>query len=396
MTTARLAAVCFATAMTLAATGVVAQPADPAGQPAADGAAADGAPVDPKVKAAEWDAEGREHYRSGRFLEAYRAFEAAHRLDPKPSYTYNMARSKEKLAKYDDAVALLERYLDEHRRQTGAEAGNKADVEHLIRQLRQRAYESLPQVLIGSNPPGAVVQTLADGRTLGTTPLTTHLRPGVYKLRLEMADHQPLEADLVVPETGSVRAVFALTRIVRVAALSFWCNIRQTKIAVDGKVVAVTPFSGRVEVQPGRHQVSLSREGYTTIEEIVEVPENHELHLDYVIESLESRSSWRTWLGWPVAVIGLGGVAGGVAAGVQAEQFYRGSPSFENWAGWQKVGYGAGAAVLASGVALIVWDANRENIPVEDLAPGPKREKGRKLTPMDGSKPEPGATGVKR
>ncbi|MEY3015051.1 MAG: hypothetical protein RIT45_3786 [Pseudomonadota bacterium] len=401
----RLGLLSFCSAFIMTASAL-AQPApEPAGQPATgpaqpqvgpalDGTA--GAPADPKDQAAAFDNEGRDHYRAGRYQEAFRAFEAAHRLDADPKYLYNMARAKEKLAKYQDAVELLERYLVDYRTRTGGDAPNRADVENLIRQLRQRAYEALPQVVIGSNPSGAVVQTLADGRTLGTTPLTTHLRPGVYKLRLQVADHQPLDADLVVPETGSVRAVFSLVRIVRLAALSFWCNIRQTKIAVDGKVVAVTPFSGRIEVPPGRHQVSLSREGYTTVEEIVDVPENKELHLDYVLDPLAARSSWRSFIGWPLAVFGFGGVGAGFAAGIQADEYYRGTPNFDRWAGMQQIGYGAGAASAAVGTALIVWDATRDNIPTADLAPGPRRERGRKLLPLEGADAPPGRPEVKR
>jgi hypothetical protein len=173
----------------------------------------------------------------------------------------------------------------------------------------------------------------------------------------------------------------------RLAALSFWCNVRQAKIAVDGKVVAVTPFSGQVEVAPGRHQVSLSRDGYTTLEEIVEVPEAKQLHLRYRLEPLANASSWRSYLGWPVAVLGAGAVGGGIAAGLQAEQQYRGTPAFERWAGWQRAGYGGGGALLSLGVALLIWDAARESIPEADLVPGLQRRPGRELRPLRANEP---------
>jgi hypothetical protein len=343
-----------------------------------------GEPVDAAAEANSFDQQGREHYSAGRFQQAYDAFEGAHRFVPKPNYLYNMSRCLEKLARYAEAIALLERFLEAHRQQSGQDAPNKADVDNQIRMLRQRAFETLPEILIGSSPQGAVIILLPERSTLGTTPLTTHMRAGVYKLRLELPDHDALETDLVVPESGRVRAVFALTPKVRVGAISFWCNIRQVKIAVDGKVVAMTPFSGRINVPPGRHQVSLSRDGYSTIEEIVEVPEHRELHLDYELELTESPASWRAWIGWPLAVVGLGGVGGGVAAGMQADEAYRGTPTFNQWSGWQTTGYGAGGGTLALGLALIIWDGVRENIPVEDLAPGAQRPTGRKLLTLTG------------
>ncbi len=340
------------------------------------------APSSNKAASEALETQGREAYAAGRFQEAYRAFESAFGQDPRPKLLYNMARCLEKLAKYTEAIEILQRYLSVHRQQTGQDPDNKAEVEVLIRTFRERAFDALPEVTIASSPPGATVRLQPSGAVLGNTPLTTHLKPGIYKLRLELDKHTPLENDLVVPETGKVRVVLALKSTVRLAALSFWCNIRQVKIAVDGKVVAVTPFSGRIDVAPGRHQVSLSREGYSPMEEIVDVPEDKELQLGYHLDPLASQSTWRSWLGWPVLVAGAGGIGGGVASGVQAEQYYRGSPDFETWASWQKIGYGAGGAALGVGLALVIWDAVRDNIPEADLVPGPKHDKGSKLVPL--------------
>lgn len=341
-----------------------------------------GTPQSNKEAAEALETQGREAYAAGRFQEAYRAFESAFAQDPRPKLLYNMARCLEKLAKFNEAIEILQRYLSVHREQTGQDPDNKAEVEVLIRTFRERAFDALPEVTIASSPAGATVRLLPSGAVLGNTPLTTHLKPGIYKVRLELDKHTPLENDLVVPETGKVRVMLALKSGVRLAALSFWCNVRQAKIAVDGKVVAVTPFSGHIDVAPGRHQVSLSRDGYLPLEEIVEVPEDKELHLDYHLDPLASQSSWRSWLGWPVMIAGAGGIGGGIASGVQAEQYYRGSPDFENWARWQQIGYGAGGAALGVGLALVIWDAVRDNIPEADLVPGPKRAKGSSLSPL--------------
>ncbi len=346
---------------------------------AADGPAA---PTDAKGEADRLDAEGREHYRAGRYREAYGAFEAAYAQEPRPNLIYNMARCQEKLAAYAQALELLQRYLAVYREQTGGEPANKADVENLMRTLKQRSYESLPEVTIASSPPGAAVRLLPEGVVIGNTPLTTHLKPGIYKLRLELDKHAPLETDVVVPESGKVRAVLALKPTYRLAAISFWCNVRQVKVAVDGKVVAVTPFSGHIDVTPGRHQVSLSREGYGAVEEIVDVPEDKQLHLDYNLQPLSGSSSWRSALGWTLVVLGGSGIGVGVATGRQADQYYRGSPDFDRWAQWQQIGYGAGGAGFGLGLGLVLWDAIRDNIPEQDLAPGPTRGQGQRLTPL--------------
>ena len=56
------------------------------------------------------------------------------------------------------------------------------------------------------------------------------------------------------------------------------------KVIIDGKVRAMTPFSGRLEIRPGRHSLTLRRPGYHPSEEIVEVPRDHVLHVDYVLQ----------------------------------------------------------------------------------------------------------------
>ncbi len=338
----------------------------------------------PKERATAEGNIGRGHYRGARFQEAHDAFARAFALDANPRYLYNMARCMEKLAKYAKAVELLKRYRSHYRKQNGGkEPANVADVENLIRTLKQRAFESMPEVIIGTNPSGATVAVLPSGRVLGSTPLSTHMKPGTYKLKLQLAKHVPLEADLVVPETGKVRAVFSLKSIRRVAALSFWCNVRGAKIAVNGRVVALTPFSGQVEVTPGRHQVSIQRAGYGPVEEIVSVPEDKRLHINYVLEPVSSRSSWRSVVGWPLMILGLGGVGGGVYSRGMANEQYAGTPKFKMWEGYQNLGYGGGGSAVALGLGLIIWDGVRSGIPDADKVVGLPRVKGRQLLPMN-------------
>ncbi len=359
----------------------------PSGAPAATTPPVAPAPttqaLTPKMQADTFEAAGRKAYAAGQYQQAHDAFARAFSHVPKPGYLYNMGRCMEKLAKYGDAVRLLQRYLDQFRRQNaGTSPANVADVTNLVRTLRQRAFESLPEVVIGTNPSGATVAVLPGGKILGSTPLVTHLSPGTYKLKMVLARHTSLEADLVVPETGKVRAVFSLKPIVKLAALSFWCNVRGAKIAVNGKIVAITPFSGTIQVPPGRHQVSIQKAGYGPIEEIVSVPEAQELHINYVLELVESTSSWRAIVGWPLLVGGLAGIGGGIWSRGQAELQYAGSPKFKVFEGYQNLGYGAGGASVAAGLGLIIWDGIRSGIPKADRVVGVARVKGKTLRPM--------------
>ena len=58
------------------------------------------------------EAAGRKAYAAAQYQRAHDAFGRAFTHVPKPGHLYNMGRCMEKLAKYNDAVRLLQRYLD--------------------------------------------------------------------------------------------------------------------------------------------------------------------------------------------------------------------------------------------------------------------------------------------
>ncbi len=223
---------------------------------------------------------------------------------------------------------------------------------------------------------------MLDNSTLGSTPIKTHLEPGSYRLRLTLKGHTDLEVNLIVPETGEVNAVFSLQSKVQMAAISVWCNIRRVKVAIDGKVVAMTPLSGSIQVAPGRHQIALTREGYGLIEEFVEVPENREMHLRYTLYPIATTRTWRTVVGWPALIGGLVGIGAGVFSMTRANTYFTGSPDFDRWQGYQNLGYGAGGGLTGIGFGLLLWDAVRVNVPEEDLVGGRQFQPGRTLRPL--------------
>lgn len=334
--------------------------------------------------------QARAAYSAGEFKQAIALFKRAYAIDSLPKHLYNMARAQEKLAAYEEAIALLERYIQAFRFQNNNyDPPNKADVDSLIRTMRQRAYQALPTVIIQSQPPGATVELVEKKSTLGSTPLTTHMAPGTHKLRLRLPDHADLDAAVQVPESGQVNVVFSLKARARHAAISIWCNVRQARIAIDGRVVAMTPLQGRLDVQPGQHQITLSREGYGMVQDMVEVPEDRELQVSYLMQPTETSLSWRSGVGWPLIIAGLGGVGAGVASMVEANTYYAGSPDFQHWERYQNLGYGVGGGVLGLGFAFVLWDSVRENIADEDRVKGQQLAPGRKLVPLGpvGGKP---------
>lgn len=339
-------------------------------------------------RAAEADAfsdQGKALYRELKYKEAFVQFQKAQNADPRPAFLYNMAKCKEKLAEYDEAVKLLDAYIQLHRAQNGgADPPNLADVQGLIRELKRRAYEALPEVAIQSVPPGA--QVLERGTTLGTTPLVTRLAPGPHKITLKLDRHTDLDAEVLVPQTGKVSVVLSMKSTFKRAALAAWANVRGAQVIVDGKVVALTPFAGQIEVEPGPHQVSFARAGYAPIEQQVQVPEDKLVRVKVVMERQDRSSGWRTYLGWPLLVGGALAAGGGGVASYYADQEYRGSPMFKELEMWQNTGYFGGGTAAGLGLVLVIWDAVRDPTPAEERVEGPAQEAGIEILPLGGPK----------
>ncbi len=378
--------------------------ADPGPPPVADPQVAAPPPAQavepPKTEAEKLADQGRDAYRTGNYAEGYRSFERAFVLDDNSRWLYNMAKCKEKLADYKSAVRLLERYLEHHKQAHGGQAPTDAvDAEHLIRDLKQRAFEQLPEVEIKSSPVGAQV-LMADGTTIGSTPVTTHMEPGNYKITLKLPNHSEVQAELVVPLAGKVSLMFGLKSKQKRAGLKFWCNVRNAQIAIDGKIMAVTPFMGQIEIEPGNHQLTLTRIGFKTAEREVTVPEDKTLVSRFVLVPTVTHASWRGWLGVPLMVIGAGLLGGGYYAKTQAETTYSGSTThsqlgtenaygFQQWQQLQNIGYGAGAGALALGLGLTIWDTVRDGIDENDRVGGDLLPEGSELQPFMSKEVQP-------
>lgn len=339
-------------------------------------------------RAAEADAlsdQGKALYRELKYKEAFAQFQKAQSADPRPAFLYNMAKCKEKLAEYEEAVKLLDAYIQLHRAQNGgADPANLSDVQGLIRELKRRAYEALPEVSIQSVPPGA--QVLESGATLGSTPLLTRLAPGPHKITLKLDRHTDLDAEVLVPQSGKVSVVLSMKSTFKRAALAAWANVRGAQVIVDGKVVAVTPFAGQIEVEPGPHQVSFARVGYAPLEQQVQVPEDKLVRVRVVMERQDRSSGWRSYLGWPLLIGGALAAGGGGVASYYADKEYRGSPMFTELEMWQNTGYFGGGAAAGLGLVLVIWDGVRDPMPADERVDGPAFGAGIEVLPLGAPK----------
>jgi len=98
----------------------------------------------------------------------------------------------------------------------------------------------------------------------------------------------------------------------------------------------------------------------------VKVVVNETLEVVSEIYLRDAPGTWKGYVGWTAIALGVGGFVGGYVAGTQADKYFKGTDDFDSWATWQKVGYGAGGALLGVGILLVVLEATDTSLVKSD------------------------------
>ena len=119
---------------------------------------------------------GTSYYQQGRYAEAIREFEEAHRLSNKPELLYNIAQAHEKLGNLQQAVKYLEQYLE------APDLTNRLAAEEQLKNIKARL--KVTGIQITCNELDAMV--LLDGNEVGRTPLRGNLlvKPGFHEVKV--------------------------------------------------------------------------------------------------------------------------------------------------------------------------------------------------------------------
>ncbi|MEM6863377.1 MAG: tetratricopeptide repeat protein, partial [Myxococcota bacterium] len=175
--------------------------------------------ADPKSPEAQFDARmeaGRKAYGRGDYEAAISSFLSALELKQDADAVYNIAKSYERLARYEEAIDFFEQYL-----QLSPEASDKADVEATITRLRKAIKERFQDLSVSSVPPGADIflDDVSQGQ-IGQTNFTTKVTPGPHKLFLELNGYEPVEREFVMPDDKPLSLEFQLKELENVGELS--------------------------------------------------------------------------------------------------------------------------------------------------------------------------------
>jgi hypothetical protein len=140
-------------------------------------------------------------------------------------------------------------------------------------------------VLVTSDPSGAAVYLDGAMERAGETPVTLRLRRGEHRLQLVLAGHVDEEHTIEVGRSRQTLS-FRLTQEARLEVLAVNTAARGAQLAVDGRTLG--PLPTKQTVAPGRHRVTVEKEGFQSFSRWVELTAGGTSTLSVALQPLES------------------------------------------------------------------------------------------------------------
>lgn len=219
---------------------------------------------------------GNERYDAGDTKAALEHFLASNRLAPNKNVLFDIARCYEQLKVWPEAY----RYYSASLEAETNDAGRRRTEESLER-LKQR----VALVTVETDPPGATIYL--DRRDLGsrgTTPRTLALPEGAHTVLLELLDFEPGRSDRVELKLGEERHVSVQLKPV-LGAIKV-SGTSQAVIRLDSSLKPKCSVPCTLQVQVGKHVVSVARDGFRTREFPVELAAQQLVNVHASLEPL--------------------------------------------------------------------------------------------------------------
>ncbi|HEY5944324.1 MAG TPA: PEGA domain-containing protein [Kofleriaceae bacterium] len=249
-------------------------------------------------------------YLQGKYDEAAQGFQEAYSARPFPQFLYNVGASFHMKGKktsdvpsYTKAVEFYKRYLKEEPNATDKPKVEKAIgvLEAEIKRLQDLASGAGSAAGSGSAAPQAApsaeVQSLGDVKVRGLVVIVTEPQnatiylddkkkgafaqtpwsgsiEGEHKLIIEKQGYKPVETVISADPTKLIQVISPLSQEFHLGWIKITSNVPGADIFIDDKsvgAVAKTPLSPGQNIEPGKHTVWISAEGFDEYSETVEI-----------------------------------------------------------------------------------------------------------------------------
>jgi hypothetical protein len=278
-----------------------ASPVPASGAPAAPGPAEESA----SDRAAKLRLQGNEAMLGMRYTDALASYENAAALAPdEVGLDYSIARARQMLGDYPEALTALERFESRAPPEARAKVGN---LEELFAQIRPR----VSVLQLRCPVPGARV--IVRDKVLGATPLPpTRLGAGTAIVQLELEGFFTETREVALPGAGSLTLDVELHAKSTSGVLSIRTDPLGADVRVDGRSAGTSTPRIELALPAGPHEVVARREGYdeARVPFFLAPGSSRELTIP-MSKSVPVTARWWFWSG--VALVVAGGVATGLA-----------------------------------------------------------------------------------
>ncbi len=264
---------------------------------------------------------GAKAYETGQFNAAIQAFEDANKIVPKPQIVFSIAQAHRRqyyLAKEPEhlreAIRRYREYVDSVK-----EGGRVSDAAQALAELEPIAARtaidpSAPSRPAPKDPARVMVMTQVEGARVAIdgaaakAGLAVELKPGKHHISTTADGYFPDERDVQAVDNALVPVDVSLRE--RPARLIVGA-LAGAQVSLDGRPAGTTPLTSPIEVPPGTHLVTVTRNGHVGYSQELELARDQRKQLAVELPDTTQRTvSYALMLGGGAAI-----VAGGVFTG---------------------------------------------------------------------------------
>lgn len=273
-------------------------PAPPA--PSAPAPAPAPAPQPPEDEAKRHFDQGVALFNDGNYSAALAEFEQAYKLRPQPFVLYNIALTQKSLFRYTDAIASLQKFLDESQ---NLAPEKRAEATQIIAEMKAL----LADVTLEITPANATIAI--DGRVVGQTPIEkpVSIAAGTHKLEVTADGYEPQKRDLMITAGVPLKITLELKAIVKTGKVRINSAAPRAMVSIDGKAIGPVPVE--VELEAGGHRLEVIADNYQTRRDELVVAAGQTRQLDVTLDKIVRQKKawykhWYVWAGAGAVLVG--------------------------------------------------------------------------------------------
>lgn len=203
---------------------------------------------------------------------AVREFERAVDNNPTVAALFNLANCYKALNRHMDSMRTFQRL----RKEFGEEL--KPALEDAIERHMEEIREVAAQVRLEVEQEGAAIYV--DDLQVGEGPFfeTLCLSPGTRVIKVEAAEHETFTHTLTA--FSGQKEVLRVNLKSLLGTITISANVADARVRVDGEDAGVTPLESSMSLIAGEHVIEVSKEGYRTVEEQVQIRPRESVSID--------------------------------------------------------------------------------------------------------------------